>query len=80
MNSPACEEGLEPAEPAPAPAQSASDPQPELVELGKVSQTQGGFWARSTTRQSAGSITDGRLHGPVHQRWVICTLSTRPSA
>jgi hypothetical protein len=43
MNSPACEEGLEPAEPAPAPAQSASDPQPELVELGKVSQTQGGL-------------------------------------
>ena len=41
MNSPACEEGLQPAEPAPA--QSASDPQPELVELGKVSQTQGGL-------------------------------------
>ena len=41
MNSPACEEGLEPAESTPA--QSASEPQPELVELGKVSQTQGGL-------------------------------------
>jgi hypothetical protein len=44
MNTPACEEGLEPAGSAgAAPAEPLIEPEPELVELGKISQTQGGL-------------------------------------
>ncbi len=41
MNTPACDEALEPA--GPAPAEPSIEPEPELVELGKISQTQGGL-------------------------------------